>query len=54
MLAGSVLGGMIAIVPAVLLGKTTAQWIPLKWVRLAAAAIFAALGGWILVFGLDT
>ncbi|OGB22176.1 MAG: hypothetical protein A3I66_17525 [Burkholderiales bacterium RIFCSPLOWO2_02_FULL_57_36] len=51
-LAGSVLGEMTAIVPAVLLGKTTAQWLPLKWVRIAAAAVFAALGGWVLVFGL--
>lgn len=51
-MAGSVLGEMVAIIPAVLLGKTTAQWIPLKWVRIAAAAVFAALGGWVLVFGL--
>lgn len=51
-MAGSTLGEMLAIVPAVLLGKTTAQWIPLKWVRIAAACLFAALGCWILVFGL--
>ena len=52
-LLGSTLGEMLAITPAVLLGKTTAQWIPLKWIRLAAAAVFAALGIWVLVFGLD-
>ncbi len=52
-MAGATLGEMIAISPAVLLGKTTAQWIPMKWVRIAAAAIFAALGAWVLVFGLE-
>ena len=51
-MAGATLGEMIAISPAVLLGKTTAQWIPMAWVRIAAAAIFAALGAWVLVFGL--
>jgi putative Ca2+/H+ antiporter (TMEM165/GDT1 family) len=51
-MAGSTLGEMIAIVPAVLLGKTTAQWLPIKWVRIASAAVFAALGGWVLVYGL--
>lgn len=51
-MAGSVVGEMAAIVPAVLLGKTTAQWLPLKWVRIAAACVFAALGCWLLVFGL--
>jgi putative Ca2+/H+ antiporter (TMEM165/GDT1 family) len=50
-MAGSILGEMLAIVPAVLLGKTTAQWVPLKWVRIAAAAVFAALGCWVLIFG---
>ncbi len=52
-MAGATLGEMIAIAPAVLLGKTTAQWIPMKWVRVAAAAIFAALGAWVLIFGLE-
>jgi putative Ca2+/H+ antiporter (TMEM165/GDT1 family) len=51
-MAGSSLGIMCSITPAVLLGKTTAQWLPLKWVRLAAACIFMLLGGWLLVFGL--
>jgi len=42
--AGSIVGEMIAIVPAVLLGHSTAQLLPLKWVRLAAALLFAAFG----------
>ncbi len=52
-MAGATVGEMLAIVPAVLLGKTTAHWLPVKWVRLAAAAIFAALGCWVLVYGLS-
>jgi putative Ca2+/H+ antiporter (TMEM165/GDT1 family) len=51
-LAGSVFGGMLAILPALLLGKTTAQWLPVKWVRIAAAMVFAGLGCWVLIFGL--
>jgi putative Ca2+/H+ antiporter (TMEM165/GDT1 family) len=51
-MAGSTLGEMLAIVPAVFLGKTSAQWLPLKWVRIAAAAVFAVLGCWVLIFGL--
>jgi putative Ca2+/H+ antiporter (TMEM165/GDT1 family) len=50
---GSTLGEMLAIAPAVLLGKTTAQFIPLKWMRIAAASLFAALGVWVLIMGLD-
>ena len=52
-MAGATLGEMIAISPAVLLGKTTAQWIPMAWVRIAAAAIFALLGVWVMIFGLE-
>ncbi len=52
-MAGATLGEMIAISPAVLLGKTTAQWIPMHWVRIAAAALFAALGAWVAAFGLE-
>jgi putative Ca2+/H+ antiporter (TMEM165/GDT1 family) len=51
-MAGSTVGEMLAITPAVLVGKTTAQWIPLAWIRIAAAAIFAAMGIWILIVGL--
>jgi putative Ca2+/H+ antiporter (TMEM165/GDT1 family) len=51
-MAGSTVGEMLAITPAVLLGKTTAQWMPVAWIRIAAAAIFAAMGVWILIVGL--
>lgn len=51
-MAGATLGVMAAIAPAVVLGKTTAQWIPMAWVRMAAAALFAALGLWVLFFGI--
>ena len=51
-MAGSTVGEMLAISPAVLLGQTTAQWLPMHWVRIAAALLFAALGTWVLVFGL--
>ena len=51
-MAGSTIGEMLAITPAVLLGKTTAQWIPVAWIRIAAAAVFAAMGMWILIVGL--
>ena len=52
-MTGSTLGLMCSILPAVLLGKTTANWLPLKWVRIVAAGIFAALGCWLLIFGLS-
>ncbi len=48
--SGATMGEMLAIMPAVLLGKTTAQWIPLAWVRVAAASVFAAMGIWIGFF----
>jgi putative Ca2+/H+ antiporter (TMEM165/GDT1 family) len=43
-IAGTTLGMLIANVPAVFAGQKLADRIPLKWVRGAAAAIFAALG----------
>ncbi len=52
-MSGATMGEMLAIMPAVLLGKTTAQWIPLAWVRVAAACVFAAMGIWIGLFGLE-
>lgn len=52
-MAGATLGEMLAISPAVLLGKTTAAWIPMRRVRMAAAVLFALLGLWVLVFGLE-
>lgn len=45
---GTTLGMMIANVPAVFLGERITRIVPLKMVRIAAAAIFAALGAWAL------
>ena len=49
--AGSTLGMMIANAPAVFVGQAAADRLPLKWIRLAAAAAFAATGIWVLAFG---
>lgn len=49
--AGSTLGMMLVNGPAVLLGERAARTLPLKWIRLAAAAGFAATGLWILLAG---
>jgi len=47
--AGTTLGMLCADVPAVLLGSATGFAIPLRAVRLASAAIFAALGAAVLL-----
>ncbi len=49
--AGTTLGMMIANVPVVFLGEAAAQRLPLKLIRGVAAASFAAIGVWILIFG---
>jgi putative Ca2+/H+ antiporter (TMEM165/GDT1 family) len=49
--AGSTLGMMIANVPAVLVGEAAATRLPLKHIRWAAAASFAAVGVWVLAAG---
>lgn len=49
--AGTTLGMMIANVPAVLVGEAAATRLPLKYIRWAAAASFAAIGVWVLVAG---
>lgn len=49
--AGSTLGMMLVNGPAVLLGEAAATRLPLKWIRIAAAAGFAATGLWILLAG---
>ncbi len=49
--AGSTLGMMLVNTPAVLVGEAAAARLPLKWIRLAAAAGFAATGLWVLVAG---
>jgi len=46
---GTTLGMMVSNVPAVLFGEAVTRVVPLKYVRWSAAAIFAILGGWMLV-----
>jgi Ca2+/H+ antiporter, TMEM165/GDT1 family len=46
---GTTLGMMIVNVPTVFLGRAAATKIPFKAVRIAAAALFAALGVWVLL-----
>jgi putative Ca2+/H+ antiporter (TMEM165/GDT1 family) len=41
---GSTLGMLLANVPVVYLGERVSQALPLKWIRMAAAALFAGLG----------
>jgi len=47
--AGTTLGMLLADVPVVWLGARFAQRIPLKAAHIVAAALFAALGVWILI-----
>ena len=49
---GTTLGMMIANVPAVLLGEAITRALPLRYVRLAAAALFVALGAWMVAAAL--
>lgn len=49
--AGTTLGMMIANAPAVFLSQAAADRLPLKYIRWAAAASFAAIGLWILIAG---
>jgi Ca2+/H+ antiporter, TMEM165/GDT1 family len=47
--AGTTMGMMLANIPAVLLGEAATRIVPLRYVRTAAAAIFAVIGAWALV-----
>jgi putative Ca2+/H+ antiporter (TMEM165/GDT1 family) len=47
--AGTTMGMLIADVPAVLLGEAATRIVPLRYVRWAAAAIFAVIGAWVLL-----
>ena len=49
--AGSTLGMMLVNAPAVLIGEAAARRLPLRWIRVAAAAGFAATGVWVLLAG---
>jgi putative Ca2+/H+ antiporter (TMEM165/GDT1 family) len=51
--AGTTLGMLIADVPAVLLGEAATKVVPLKWVRIAAAVVFALIGAWIVIAALQ-
>lgn len=50
---GTTLGMMLANAPAVWLGERITRVVPLTWVRIGAAAVFAGLGLFVLAFGLD-
>jgi putative Ca2+/H+ antiporter (TMEM165/GDT1 family) len=45
---GTTIGMMIANVPAVFLGHRATDFLPMRYVRLGAAVIFALLGAWTL------
>jgi putative Ca2+/H+ antiporter (TMEM165/GDT1 family) len=49
--AGTTLGMMVANVPAVFFSQAAADRLPLKYIRWAAAACFAAIGVWVLIAG---
>ena len=46
---GTTLGMMVVNVPTVFVGQAAATRIPFKAVRIAAAALFAGLGAWVLL-----
>jgi putative Ca2+/H+ antiporter (TMEM165/GDT1 family) len=47
--AGSTIGMLLANVPVVYLGNRVSRRLPLRWIRLVSAALFAALGLWALL-----
>jgi len=48
---GTTAGMMLANVPAVFLGEAVTRIVPLKYVRTAAALVFAVIGLWIVLAG---
>ena len=46
---GTTIGMMLANVPAVFLGEAVTRVVPLKYVRIGAAVVFALLGVWVLL-----
>jgi putative Ca2+/H+ antiporter (TMEM165/GDT1 family) len=46
--AGTTLGMLIADVPAVFLGEAATKIVPLRYVRIAAAVVFALIGAWVI------
>jgi len=49
---GTTLGMMLANVPAVFLGEAVTKIVPLNYVRIAAALVFAVIGVWVIVSAL--
>jgi putative Ca2+/H+ antiporter (TMEM165/GDT1 family) len=49
---GTTLGMLIADVPAVFLGEAATKIVPLRYVRIAAAAVFALIGAWVIAAAL--
>ena len=49
---GTTIGMMLANVPAVFLGEAVTRVVPLKYVRMGAAVLFAIIGIWIVVSAL--
>jgi len=47
--AGTTLGMLIADVPAVFLGEAATRIVPLRYVRIAAAVLFAVIGVWVIL-----
>jgi putative Ca2+/H+ antiporter (TMEM165/GDT1 family) len=47
--AGTTLGMMVANVPAVLMGEAAVKVVPLRYVRIGAAVLFAVIGAWVLL-----
>ena len=47
--SGTTIGMMAANVPAVFLGRAATRIVPLNYVRIGAAVVFAGLGAWTLV-----
>jgi putative Ca2+/H+ antiporter (TMEM165/GDT1 family) len=50
--AGTTLGMMLANVPAVFLGEAVTKVMPLSYVRIGAALVFAAIGIWVIASAL--
>lgn len=46
---GTTLGMMAANIPAVFLGEAVTRVVPLKYVRIAAAGLFAVIGVWVIL-----
>ncbi|MEZ5937103.1 MAG: TMEM165/GDT1 family protein [Hyphomonadaceae bacterium] len=51
--AGTTLGMMLANVPAVLLGERVTRIVPLNYVRIGAAVLFALIGVWVVLSALQ-